>query len=234
MNRKMILNMAAGACVLLPTTFLRAETNDEPATIRLSHGVLRYDMVTLEDDDGTTTDKTEASGFTTFPSGIEIAAFAKGYAVYAYPVNQGFSVLAGKAIGTNQEAGLSATLNTRNVKDGDETSNNSIGAYYFYSRALSPKVTFEFDINPALIMDSEKSTSGGPTPTTQEADGSGYSLYFDLLGVVPLAKNFEYVFGIDYNYRKVETKVKSGGTSNTEKSTDSGLGLILAKFRYLI
>ncbi len=228
MNRNVMLNMAAGFCVFMPTLLKAADA--EPAQIRLSHGVFRYDMASSETDDGTTTEKTEASGFTTFPSGIEIAAFWNGYAAYAYPVTNGGSFLLGKAFGGNQEAGVSVSINSWNVKDGDESSYNSIGAYYFYSRPLSPGLTFEFDFNPSLIMGTEKTTSGG---ATEERDGSGYSLYLDFLGVVPLAKNFEYVFGIDYVWSKAETKVKTT-TSSTEKEDASNLGLILAKFRYFI
>jgi hypothetical protein len=230
MNRNVILKMAAGICVLMPTAFLKAE-EAEPAQVRLSHGVLRYDMATNKNDDGTTTTKEESSGFTTFPAGIEIAAFWNGYAAYAYPVTTGGTFMLGKAFGGNQEAGISASINSYNVKDGDESSYNSIGGYYYYSRELSPGLIFEFDFNPAFIMGGDKSTSGG---TTRERDGSGYSLYLDLLGVIPIAKNFEYVFGIDYTWSKVETKVKDSGVSSTEKDDASNLGLILAKFRYFI
>lgn len=233
MNRNVILKMAVGICVLMPTAFLKAE-EAEPAQVRLSHGVLRYDMATTKSDDGTTTTKEERSGFTTFsnfPTGIEIAAFWNGYAAYAYPVDTGGNFLLGKAFGGNQEAGVSVSINSNNVKDGDESSFNSIGGYYYYSRALSPGLTFEFDFNPAFIMGGDKSTNGG---STRERDGSGYSLYLDLLGVIPIAKNFEYVFGIDYTWSKTETKVKDSGTSSTEKEDASNLGLILAKFRYFI
>ncbi|WP_141732162.1 hypothetical protein [Oligoflexus tunisiensis] len=230
MSRNLLLNMAAGVCILMPASFVAAEEGGEPASLRLSHGVWRYDMNTLEEDNGTTTTKTESSGFTTFPGDVELAAFVGEYSVYIYPQDMGGNVLFGKAF-DNQEAGLSLGINSRSVKDGDESSENSIGGYYFYSRPLSNKVTFEFDISPTYFMGSEKNTTGGTPPTTQEADISGYSLYLDLLGVVPIAKNFEYVFGIDYTYTKTDIKVK-GGT--TLKNTDTNLGLILAKFRFFI
>lgn len=230
MNRNLMLNMAAGFCILMPTALLKA-ADAEPAQLRLSHGVLRYAMDTVETDDGTTTAKEESSGFTTFPAGIEIAAFWNGYAVYAYPVSTGGSLLFGKAFGGNQEAGVSASINSKNVKDGDEFTYNSIGAYYFYSRPLTSGMNFEFDFAPSLIMGTDKTTDAG---TTEETDASGYSLYLDFLAVVPLAKNFEYVFGIDYTLSNVEAKVKSGGASKTEKTDASNLGLILARFRYFI
>lgn len=230
MNRNVMLKLAAGFCVFMPSLLKAADA--EPAQIRLSHGVFRYDMAKTETDDGAATEKTETSGFTTFPAGLEIAVFWNGFAAYAYPETNGASsFLFGKAFGGNQEAGVSLSINSRNVKDGDESSYNSIGAYYFYSRPLTSSVTFEFDFNPALIMGSDKSTSGG---TTEESDGSGYSLYLDFLGVIPIAKNFEYVFGIDYLWTKAETKVKASGASTTEKEDASNLGLILAKFRYFI
>jgi hypothetical protein len=230
MNRNVILNVAAGICIFMPTAALKAE-DAEPAQLRLSHGVLRYEMKSTKMDDGTTSTKEESSAFTTFPEGIEIAAFWEGYSAYAYPVSTGGAFLFGKAFGGNQEAGVSVAIKSNNIKDGDESSENSIGGYYFYSRPLTPSMTFEFDINPSLIMASQKSTNAG---VTQERDGSGYSLYLDLLAVIPLAKNFEYVFGIDYTLSNIETKVKSGGASSTEKNDGSNLGLILAKFRYFI
>jgi hypothetical protein len=230
MSRNVLLNLAAGVCILLPATFVQAQEGGEPASLRLSHGVWRYDMNTSENDIGTATTKTESSGFKTFPADVELAAFVGDYSFYIYPQATGGNFLVGKAFG-NQEAGISLGINSHNVKDGDESSRNSIGGYYFYSRKLSDKVTFEFDASPTLIMGSEKSTTGGPTPTTQEADISGYNLYLDFLGVVPIAKNFEYVFGVDYNYSKTETKVKGGGTL---KNTETNLGLILAKFRFFI
>jgi hypothetical protein len=234
MNRNVILNVAAGLCMFVPTALTQAQ-EAEPAQIRLSHGVLRYDMVTEKSDDGTGSTKQESSGFTTFPAGIEIAAFWQDYAVYAYPVTTGGSFALGKAFGGNQEAGVTASLNSYNVKDGDESTYNSIGAYYYYSRPLSSNLTFEFDFVPALIMGNEKTSTGGSTPVTQERDGSGYSLYLDLLGVIPLAKNFEYVFGIDYTLTKTETKVKTPGVpETTEKFDSSNLGLIVAKFRFFI
>jgi hypothetical protein len=234
MNRNVILNMAAGLCIFMPTAMAQAQ-EAEPAQIRLSHGVLRYDMVTEKEDDGTTSTKTESTGFTTFPAGIEIAAFWEGYAVYAYPVTTGGTFALGKGFGGNQEAGVTASLNSYNVKDGNEYSYNSVGAYYYYSRPLASNLTFEFDFIPALIMGQEKTSTGGSTPVTQERVGSGYSLYLDLLGVIPLAKNFEYVFGIDYTLTKTETKVKTPGVpETTEKFDSSNFGLLLAKFRYFI
>lgn len=230
MMRSLLGTLVAGLGVLMPAAGLMA-ADAEPAQLRLSHGVWRYDMRTSESDETGTNVKEESSGFTTFPAGIEIAAFWDGYAAYAYPESTGGSFLFGKAFGGNQEAGISFGYNSNNVKDGDESSDTSIGGYYFYSRPLSPSLTFEFDLNPALIMGTEKTTSGG---TTQEVDGSGYFLYLDLLGVIPLAKNFEYVFGIDYTMTNVKADVKSGGVSSTVKQSESSLGLILAKFRYFI
>ena len=231
MKRSLLVNLVAGLGAVMPTVCLMA-AEAEPAQLRLSHGVWRYDMRTSESDETGTNVKEESSGFTTFPAGIEIAAFWDGYAAYAYPVSTGGSFLFGKAFGGNQEAGISFAYNSNNVKDGDESSDTSIGGYYFYSRPLTPSLTFEFDLNPALIMGKEKTTSGG---TTQEADGSGYSLYFDLLGVIPLAKNFEYVFGIDYTMSNIKADVKpTGAPSSTVKQSESSLGLILAKFRYFI
>ena len=230
MKRSVFWNLVAGLGVVMPAAYgMAAEA--EPAQLRLSHGVWRYDMKTEESDRTGTTEKVESSGFTTFPAGIEIAAFWDGYAAYAYPVTTGGSFLFGKGFGGNQEAGISASINSNAVKDGDEYSATSIGGYYFYSRQLSHGLTCEFDLNPALVMGKEKTINGG---VTEEYDGSGYSLYLDLLGVIPLAKNFEYVFGVDYTMSSMKGDVKSGGASKTVKDSESTLGLIVAKFRYFI
>ena len=97
MKRNLLGKLAAGLSVMMPTVYLAA-AEAEPAQIRLSHGVWRYDMKTTETDETGTNVKEESSGFTTFPAGIEIAAFWDGYAVYAYPVSTGGSILFGKTV----------------------------------------------------------------------------------------------------------------------------------------
>lgn len=236
MKRDFVLKVVVSVCLFSPTVLAQAEEKGEPAVIRLSHGVLRYDSFkSKQKEDGKDTVETDVTGATTFPAGIEIAAFVHGYSFYAYPLEQGSaSIWLGKAIGSNMEAGVTAKFNTLSVKDGPEESRNSIGGYYFFTTPLSSLVTFELDANPYLIMDSSKSDNGAPIPVETTVDTNGFGFYLDLLGVIPIAKNFEYVFGLDYKLEKYEEKTKTGGTSVTNKVDTSNLGLILAKFRYFI
>ncbi|MCX6131488.1 MAG: hypothetical protein NTX25_20805 [Proteobacteria bacterium] len=235
LNKFLAFGVALGF-VGLNSSLGQAETSSEPATIRLSHSILRQGSSKSESklDDGPTA-KLEMQSLETFPAGIEIASFVKGYAIYVYPVTTGASLWFGKSLGTSMELGLTASLNSKNVKDGSEAASHSFGAYAWYTFPLSSSVNFEVNFNPAYILGSSKTidTVSGASVTIKEST-SGFSLYLDALAIIPIAKNFEYGFGFDYSQSRKETKKKTDDASTTSKLSDSSFGIVLAKFRYFI
>ncbi len=224
--------LVAGTLVLSQSSIVQAEP--ETATVRLSHSILSYYTKTEEDKpEGLATTKKETQGIDTFADSIEIAAWVKGYAFYAYPLERGVaSFWVGKVLSPSLEVGPTLMFNSSKVKDGEESENNKIGAYVWYSAAVSPSVNFELNVNPTIIMGSKKTTD--PTAGETKDTTSGFGLYFDAFGIVPLAKNFEYGFGLTYDMASKSTDSKTAAGKTKLKENDTTIGLVLARFRYSI
>jgi hypothetical protein len=204
----------------------------DSATIRLTHNAFRYFSSTTESEPkGEPTTKVEKSGYATFsstPLSLELAVWAEGYAFYFYPVSEGGSAWVGKSIGDNLEVGGTLGLNNDKTKDGDEIDATSVGAYLWYAQKLGGS-TLELNLNPYITTNKSKTT-------TNEEEASSFTLYFDAFAVVPIAKNFEYAAGIDYTYttKDQESSVMATATKTKSKEKVSDLGLVLARFRYII
>lgn len=185
--------------------------------------------------DGTETGTETNLDLKTFDSGLEIAFFVPGWAIYTYPSDTGAGLAVGWAGISGLEVGptinIDISKNEKKPKGGETTTTKSdkytIGAYLSYALAAGSS-NLELTLNPTFKVTSGETPAEGTNPKV-ETSGSGFGVFFDLTVPFTIAEKLEYAPGVDFTYSS-NTKKPKDGKETVE--TETAWNLNFAKFRY--